>query len=87
MLNIHGAIHPHNVLGSSKGLVVVEAGKDAVRDLLDDELIVTLALLALPKHAIGMAFHVFNVAFCAVVLIIREGDGEAGSYFLCVHSK
>jgi hypothetical protein len=81
------AVHAHDVFGSIVGLVVVESGKDAVRDLFDDQLIVGLALFALPENAARMPLHVLNVAFRAAVLLIGKCDGEAGFNSLCIHSQ
>jgi len=79
------AIHPHNVFGSIIGLVVVKTRKNAVRNLLDDQLIVGFTMFSLPENAMGMSLHVFNVALCPTVLLICERNGEAGFYSLCIH--
>lgn len=55
-------------------------------NLFDDQLIICLALFSLPEDAMGMSFHVVNVALGTTVLLIRERDGEAGFYSLCIHN-
>lgn len=67
-------------------IVVVEARKNAVTDLLDDQLLVCFPLFALPEDAARVTFHVVDIILCAIVLIICKGDREAGSNFLCIHS-
>ena len=80
------AVHSHYVLGRVVGLVVVESRKNAMCNLFDDQLIICLALFSLPENAMGMSLHVFNVALGTTVLLIRERDGEAGFYSLCIHN-
>ena len=84
-VHFDGAVHAHDVLGGIVWLVVVEARKDTVRDLFNDQLIVGLALFSLPKNAARMLLHVLNVAFSAAVLLICKSDGEAGLNSLCLH--
>ena len=67
-------------------IVIVEARKNAVTDLLDDQLFVCFPLFALPEDAARVTLHVVDVILCAIVLIICKSDREAGSNFLCIHS-
>ena len=81
------AIHPHNVLGSIIGLVVVKTRKNAVRNLFDDQFIVCFTMFTLPEDAMGMSLHVLDVALCAAILLVCECDGEAGFNLLCIHNE
>ena len=56
-------------------------------DLLYDELVIGLAPFSPPEDAVGVPFHVFNVAPGVLVLVVSKLDDEAGTYFLCVHSR
>lgn len=71
------------MLGSVVGFIVIESREYAMCDLFDDQLIVGLALFALPENAVRMFFHVLYVTLGTTVLLIRKGDGKAGSDFLC----
>jgi hypothetical protein len=66
---------------------VVEPGQNSVGDLLNNELVIRLPLFSPPENAVGVPFHVFNVALGMLILVIRKFDDEAGSYFLGIHGK
>jgi hypothetical protein len=54
-------------------------------DLLYDQLLVTLSLLALPENPLRVALHILNVIAGVFVLLVAKSNGEAGSYFLTFH--
>jgi len=85
-LNVSRAIHPHDVFAGHEGFIVIKSRQDAVSYLLNDQLLIALALFPLPKNAVRMAFHVVYITFRTVVLLVGKSYGETGSYFLCVHS-
>ena len=67
-------------------IVVIEAGKDPVGYLLDDQLLVGLALFTPPEDPVGVPFHVFDIVPGVLILGFTELYGEAGLDFLCVHN-
>lgn len=69
-----------------KWIGVVKSGKDTVSDLLDNEFLVSLSFFASPEDTLWVSLHVINIRFCVVVLIVTEGDREAGLYSLCFHT-
>ena len=70
----------------NKWFVVIKSGQDAVSYLLNDQLLISFALLSLPKDPVGMTFHVLHITSSAVILLVGKSYGETGFYFLCVHS-
>ena len=68
-------------------VVMVEAGKNAVDNLLYYQFIITLPMLALPEYPFGMSFHILNVSLCMAVLLLSKADGEAGLYFFGFHNR
>jgi len=83
---VHRAIHTDNVTAGIKRISIIESGKNAVSDLFDDQFLICLSFLATPENAVRMSLHVINVGLGMIVLIVAEGDREAGSYFLCFHT-
>lgn len=55
-------------------------------DLLNDELVIGLLPFSPPKNAVGVSFHVFDVAFGVLVLVVSKFYDEAGAYFPGIHS-
>jgi hypothetical protein len=58
-----------------------------VGDLLYDQFVVGLPLFSPPKNAIGVPFHIFNVALGVLVLVIGKLDDKAGFNFLGIHDR
>jgi hypothetical protein len=85
LLSRQPTLHPNNIPPRAPRVVVVESGQNPMGYLLDNKLIIGLTLLPPPKNAVGMAFHVFNVAFGVLVLVVSEFYDEAGSYFPGIH--
>lgn len=56
-------------------------------DLLYNELVVGLPLFPPPKNAVGVPFHVFDVALSVLVLVVSKFDDEAGANFLGIHGR
>ncbi len=50
------AVHAHDLLSGLEGAVVVEAGEDAVGDLLDDQLFVCFPLFSLANRGVWDVF-------------------------------
>ena len=66
---------------------IVKSGKDAVGNLLHNQVVVRFAFLAPPKNALRVPLHVFHILFGVIELIVREGDRKTGFYFFCFHSN
>ena len=82
----HRAVHLHNMPSRAEGIIVIEAGKDPVGNLLDDELVVALTLFSPPEDPVRMPFHVFDVPSGVLILFLAEFDRKAGFDFLSVHN-
>ena len=55
--------------------------------LFNNQFLVSFAFFSEPEHPIGVFLHIIDILPGAGVLLAGKGDGEAGFYFVCIHSN
>src|SRR5690606_41328219 len=71
----------------SPQVVILESLLGPVADMLYSELVVGLPIFPPPNIAVGVPFHVFDVALSVLVLGVSKFDDEAGANFLGIHGR